>query len=55
MYKDIPCKLPQKMGGGENIKIADVTTASAILLDRVKCLAEKYLHSRFHPQGQHPE
>ena len=52
MYKGISRELPQKMGGSGNIKRADAIAASALLLGQVKRLAEKYLRSQFHPQGQ---
>ena len=52
MHKDIPRELPQKMGGGGNIKRADAASASALLLDKIKCLAGKYLRSQIRPQGQ---
>lgn len=53
MHKDIPRELPQKMGGGGNIKRADALAASALLLNQLKCLAGKYLRSQIHLQGQH--
>ncbi len=53
MHKDIPRELPQKMGGGGNIKRADALAASALLLNQLKCLAGKYLRSQIRPQGQH--